>query len=138
MRMRERWGGTRAARGEPAAMIMKVILTNVSCKKGAAMRERGRKTESVERRERERRTESIRRREIDGRLTKGRREGVRMRGLSLPPTTETCTRTHPGRRGRKRTRGGCWVLDGPPGSTSPRRRLARRGCLDGGGTSGEC
>lgn len=53
-----------------------------------------------------------------------------MRGFSLPPTTETYTRTHPRCRGRERTRGECRVLDGPPGSTSPRRRLARRGCLE--------
>lgn len=35
----------REQRGQPAAMIMKVILTNVSCKKGAAMRERERGAE---------------------------------------------------------------------------------------------
>lgn len=113
-----------AQRGQPAAMIMKVILTNVSYKKRNSEREGERQKEGGEK---EKWARSIRRREIDGRLTESRREGARMRGLSLPPTTETCTRTHPRCGGRERTRGGCWVLDGPPGSTSPRRRLARRG-----------
>lgn len=81
----------REQRGQPAAMIMKVILTNVSCKKGAAM-ERGR--EAQKEGVKERWTKSIWLREIDGRLTKSRREGARMRGLSLPPTTEERTHAH--------------------------------------------
>jgi len=47
-------------------MIMKVILTNVSCKKGAATREREGEAGEKERHG----TKGIRRREIDGRLTK--------------------------------------------------------------------
>lgn len=44
---------------------------------------------------------------MDGRLTKSRREGARMRGLSLPPPTGTHThaRTSPMSRARKDARG---------------------------------
>lgn len=128
---------TSARSGEqPAmvAMIMKVILTNVSCKKGAAMQE------GEKRRKRERRIKNTRRdrpREMDGRLSLG--EQGRECALSLSAPFRPPPPLVGGEKGREGNRGSSMDHHGT-GSTSPRRcltRSGRGGRRAGGGTSGE-
>lgn len=130
----------REQRGQPAAMIMKVILTNVSCKKGAAMRER--EKDGVGGRERE--TDGEHSAERDRRQT---HEGQERRGENARPLptshhSNMHTHTSPTSRARKDARG----MLGPrwttrihiPTATSraqglPRRWGNVRGMLEGWG-----
>jgi len=92
-----------------AAMIMKVILTNVSCKKGAATREGERRIKNTRR---------DRPREIDGGLSLGE-QGRECAVSSSPPPFP------PFSRARKDARGILDPLGGPPQDPHPHGAASR-------------